>query len=234
MNSIEKVSHIACILDGNRRWAVRNGLEPTAGHEAGKRVIPTVVSGCTDRGVSWLTLFSFSTENWERDRSEVDSLMRVHRDIIHCYGPHWKDFGIRVRYLGRQDERIPSGLLDDIDRIEEETGNNSKMNLTFAFDHGGRREIARALKGMLQDQVSPDEVTESKISSYMKYPEIPEIDLLIRTGGERRISNFMIWQIVYAELYFLDIEWPEFSVVHLEEAITEYMRRNRTRGVGSR
>ncbi|MEU1488511.1 polyprenyl diphosphate synthase [Streptomyces sp. NPDC005752] len=222
--------HVALILDGNGRWAARRALERIDGHSAGEEAIVAAVPAAREAGVAWLTLFTFSTENWNRPQPEVDFLMHVNQRVIRNNTQHWHELGIRMRYLGREDERIPASVQDDIAYAEDLTRHNTGMTLTTAFDHGGRRDLARAARAIVAAGLTPSQVTEDALAAHMQYPDLPDIDLLVRTSGEHRLSNFMLWQAAYAELVFLDVLWPDFRAEHLAEAIGLYHRRQRRFG----
>ncbi|GHG83709.1 polyprenyl diphosphate synthase [Streptomyces griseocarneus] len=222
--------HIALIMDGNGRWADRRRLERIDGHSAGEEAIVAAVLAARESGVAWLTLFAFSTENWNRPQGEVDFLMQFNQRVIRNNAAPWHRLGIRMRYLGNEDERIPAFVREDIAYVEGLTRDNTEMTLTMAFDHGGRRDLARAARSVVEAGLAPEQVTEDALAAHMQYPDLPDIDLLVRTSGEHRLSNFMLWQAAYAELVFLDVLWPDFRAEHLDEAVALYHRRQRRFG----
>jgi undecaprenyl diphosphate synthase len=222
--------HIACIMDGNGRWAASRGADRIDGHAAGEAAILATIDAALDLGVRWLTLFAFSTENWDRPQYEVDFLMEFNSRVIRRHGRRFHNQGVRVRYLGRSDERIPDYVIQDITGIEALTRENRKMTLTFAFDYGGRRDIVRAAQSLIDQKVPSSKVTEALFSAHFQAPDLPDADLVIRTSGEFRLSNFLLWQAAYSELVFLDVLWPDFRARHLREAIDIYSHRNRRFG----
>jgi undecaprenyl diphosphate synthase len=222
--------HVACIMDGNGRWASRRGLKRTDGHAAGEAAILATIDHAVAAGIPWLTLFAFSTENWSRPQDEVDFLMEFNRGVIERHGPSFHKRGIRIRYLGRTNPRIPTALAVDMEAIERRTEANANMTLTFAFDYGGRWEIAQAARALVAAGAAASQITEKRFADHLPFPDMPDVDLLIRTSGEYRISNFMLWRAAYAELVFLDVLWPDFRGPHLEQALQLY--RSRTRRFG--
>lgn len=223
--------HIALIMDGNGRWAERQGLGRIDGHSAGEEAIVASVLAAHESQVAWLTLFAFSTENWGRPQPEVDFLMHFNQRVIQNNAQAWHELGIRMRYLGKQDERIPEFVRKDIAFVEDLTRENTGMTLTMAFDHGGRRDLARAARALVEAGLTPEQVTEESLAAHMQYPDLPDIDLLVRTSGECRLSNFMLWQAAYSELVFLDVLWPDFRAADLAEAIAVYHQRRRRFGM---
>ncbi|WP_369275831.1 polyprenyl diphosphate synthase [Streptomyces sp. R11] len=222
--------HIALIMDGNGRWAQRRGLARIDGHSAGEEAIVAAVMAAHESGVPWLSLYAFSTENWRRPQPEVDFLMTFNQRVIRNNARAWHDLGIRIRYLGKADPRIPDFVHEDIAFVEDLTRENTGMTLTMAFDHGGRRDLVRATRMLVERGVPAEEVTEDVLGAHMQYPDLPDIDLLVRTSGEHRLSNFMLWQAAYAELVFLDVLWPDFRAEHLQFAVDLYHRRQRRFG----
>ncbi|MTK03483.1 di-trans,poly-cis-decaprenylcistransferase [Micromonospora sp. CP22] len=217
-------------MDGNGRWATRRGLPRSAGHAAGVAAVLGCVDAALDLGVRWLTLFVFSTENWSRPSPEVAAIMRLNAEAIRQYGELLLARGVRVRYMGVEDARIPPEVLNEIIAIERVTAANTRLTVTLAFNHGGRSELVNAVRAIVRAQVSPDDITEQLLGEFTQYPDMPDVDLLIRTSGEHRISNFMLWRVAYAELMFVDTLWPDFTGAHLTEAVRRYQRRCRRYG----
>jgi undecaprenyl diphosphate synthase len=223
-------AHVACVMDGNGRWAQARGLKRTDGHAAGEEALFDVVNGALDIGISWLTVYAFSTENWRRPVDEVRYLMRFNESILERRRDELNDLGVRIRFSGRRDWRVPRRLIRHQDKAIELTRDNRKLTLTIAFNYGGRAEIVDAVKALVADGVGPDEVTEKAIRQHLYDPEMPDPDLVIRTSGEFRISNFLLWELAYSELVFSEVLWPDFRREHLAEAVREYQRRQRRFG----
>jgi len=211
-------------------WIVWDGLKRTEGHAAGEEALWDVVQGAIDLGVRWLTVYAFSTENWRRPIDEVRFLMNFNRDILKRRREFLNSQGVRIRFAGRRDWRVPRKLIREQDESIELTKGNRKMTLTFAFNYGGRAEIVDAVKQMMLDGVQADDVSEKVLARYLYFPDMPEPDLVIRTSGEFRISNFLLWELAYSELVFTEVLWPDFRRHHLAEAIREYQRRERRFG----
>jgi undecaprenyl pyrophosphate synthase len=208
--------HIALIMDGNGRWAQERGLERTKGHEAGERALWDVVLASLDVGVRYLSAFAFSTENWSRPKPEVEFLLGFNRDLLRQRRDGLNERGVRIRRVGRQ-ENVPEDLLAEFDDAEALTKDNDRMDLLVCFNYGGRAELEDAAKA-------------GSIPDNLYAPDVPDVDLLIRTSGERRISNFLLWQSAYAELYFTERLWPDFGAEALKEAVADYGRRQRRFG----
>ncbi|WP_287152471.1 isoprenyl transferase [Candidatus Solincola tengchongensis] len=225
--------HIAIIMDGNGRWAKMRDLPRIAGHKAGERSITDVVRAASEWGIGALTLFAFSTENWNRPENEVRFLMSFNRNLLNNRVQEFHQRNIRIRHLGRRD-RIPPSTLKAIDDAVALTRENTGMSLNIAFNYGGRAELVDAIRALCADvaagRLEPSEVDEERFRSYLYHPDIPDPDLLIRTAGEMRISNFMIWELAYTEIYVTDVLWPDFDRRHLAEAIRDYQRRERRFG----
>ncbi|MCO6008126.1 polyprenyl diphosphate synthase [Actinoallomurus purpureus] len=221
---------MAFVMDGNGRWAAQRLLPRTAGHMAAEAAVIDVIEAAHTAGVEWLSLYAFSTENWRRPAVEVDVLMRLVRRAIrkHALALHMR--GIRCRFLGVTDPRIPPWLARDIADLMVLTRDNRRMTLTVAFDHGGRRDIVEAARSLIRDGVPPEEVTEESFARHLPHPDMPEVDLVIRTSGEQRISNFMLWQVAYAEWMFPPVLWPDFRAAHFRECLDTYQRRDRRFG----
>jgi undecaprenyl diphosphate synthase len=220
---------VAIILDGNARWAEQRGLPVAEGHRAGTRAVRRTVEAAIDLGVTSLALYAFSTENWLRPVSEVEDLMEIFGETIDRELPDLAVQGVRTRFVGRRD-RVPDELLVKMQRLEAETAENDRLQLWIAFDYGGRAEIVEAVRGLISGGVEPDAVDEELLRSHLYAPEMPDPDLLIRTSGELRVSNFFLWQLAYAELVFLDTLWPDFGEEQLRSALEDYARRRRRFG----
>ena len=220
---------IAIIMDGNARWARRRGLPVAAGHRAGSRALRPVVETAIDLGVAALTVYAFSTENWSRPRDEVDALMEIFGDTIERELPDLVRQGVRVRFLGRRD-RAPEELRRKMAGVERQTAENDRLHLWIAFDYGGRADIVQAARRLAESGIDPLEIDENTFAANLYAPELPDPDLLIRTGGELRISNFPLWQIAYSELVIVDELWPDFGPRDLRAALGAYARRRRRFG----
>ena len=222
--------HIACVMDGNGRWAAARGLPRTAGHEAGEEAMFDVVDGALEIGVSWLSMYAFSTENWKRPPDEVRFLLNFNAGILSRHRDELHAKGVRIRFAGRRDWRVPRRLLRVMDEAVEMTAGNRTMTLTICFNYGGRAEIVDAVRQLVADGVDPRHVDERAIASRLYYPDAPDPDLVIRSSGEFRISNFLLWELAYSEFVFSDVLWPDFGRENLFAAIAEYQGRNRRYG----
>jgi undecaprenyl diphosphate synthase len=220
---------VAIILDGNARWARRRGLSIADGHRAGTRAVRRTVEAAIDLGVEALTIYAFSTENWSRPDEEVGDIIEIFGETIERELPDLCKQGVRVRFIGRRD-RAPEELRRRMADLERETADNTRLELWIAFDYGGRAEIVEAARRLVTDGVSPEDVDEEALAQRLYAPELPDPDLLIRTSGEVRISNFLLWQLAYAELVFVDTLWPDFGESELRAALAEYARRRRRFG----
>jgi undecaprenyl diphosphate synthase len=223
-------NHIACVMDGNGRWAEQRGLKRTDGHVAGEEALFDVVDGAIDLGINWLTVYAFSTENWSRPSGEVRFLMNFNRTLLGRRRDELHERGIRLRFIGRRDWRVPKGILHSMDDAAELTRANPGMTLTFAFNYGGRAEIIDAVKALVAEGVPADKITEKSLRRHLYAPDMPDPDLVIRTSGEYRISNFLLWELAYSELLFSPVYWPDFRRDHLYEAIREFQARDRRFG----
>ncbi|MDH4148801.1 MAG: polyprenyl diphosphate synthase [Acidimicrobiia bacterium] len=223
-------SHVACVMDGNGRWAEQRGLKRTDGHAAGEEALFDAVEGALELGISWLTVYAFSTENWSRPVDEVRFLMGFNRQILRTRRDDLNERGVRVRFIGRRDWRVPRRLLRDIEETTELTAGNRRMTLSFAFNYGGRAEIIDAVKAMVAEGVSAAQVNEARLRSHLYAPDMPDPDLVVRTSGEYRISNFLLWELAYSELVFTPVLWPDFRREHLFDAVREFQARNRRFG----
>ena len=220
---------VAIIMDGNGRWARKRGLPVAAGHRAGTRALRRTVEAAIDLGVRALAVYAFSTENWTRPPDEVDDLMEIFAETIERELPDLARQGVRVRFLGRRD-RAPADLQEMMSDLEAETAANERLDLWIAFDYGGRAELADAARRLVEAGVGADEIDEDTFARALYAPDMPDPDLLIRTSGESRISNFLLWQLAYAELVFTECLWPDFGEDELRSALADYARRRRRFG----
>jgi undecaprenyl diphosphate synthase len=216
-------------MDGNGRWAEQHGVPVAEGHRAGTRALRRTVEAAIDLGIESLTVYAFSTENWARPPDEVDALMEIFDETIERELPDLAAQGVRTRFIGRRD-RAPDDLRERMETLERETASNSRLNLWIAFDYGGRAELVEAARRVVEDGVAPDAVDEEALASRLYAPELDDPDLLIRTSGEHRISNFLLWQLAYSELVFVDRLWPDFGPDDLRAATDEYASRRRRFG----
>ena len=221
--------HIAIIMDGNGRWAKARHRPRVFGHQAGVKTVRRIVEDAADIGVKYLTLYSFSTENWSRPKAEISALFNLLKEYVNADLKTLDQNGVRIRILGSR-EGLSQDLLDVVNRVEQTTENNSKFFLNIAFNYGGRDEILRAVKKANAEGVDLSNFTEGEFAQYLDTDDLPEPDLVIRTSGEKRISNFLLWQAAYAEFIFTDVLWPDFSRKDLEEAIAEFQNRERRYG----
>ncbi|HSM01778.1 MAG TPA: polyprenyl diphosphate synthase [Acidimicrobiia bacterium] len=227
--------HVAIVMDGNGRWAAARGLPRTAGHAAGEEALFDVVHGALGLGIEWLTVFTFSTENWSRPDEEVGFLMGFKEDLLTRRRDELHELGVRVLFLGdRHDPRVSDRLRTRIREAEELTSGNTNMTMVFAFNYGARLEIVDAARRLAADvasgEIAVDDIDEQALASRFEIPEMPDPDLVIRTSGEHRISNFLLWQSAYSEFIFPDTLWPDFRTPDLEEAVEEYRGRERRYG----
>jgi len=225
----EVAQTVAIIMDGNGRWARRRGLPPAAGHRAGTRALHRTVEAALDLGVQNIVVYAFSTENWSRPQEEVDALMEIFGETIERELPGLAEQGVRVRFIGRRD-RAPDSLRRRMESMEDRTELNTRLGLWIAFDYGGRAELVEAARRIAESGVEPREIDENVLAANLYAPELPDPDLLIRTSGELRVSNFMLWQLAYAELVFVDRLWPDFDGRDLRQALAEYAQRRRRFG----
>jgi undecaprenyl diphosphate synthase len=218
-------------MDGNGRWATRRGLPRTEGHRAGEEALFDVVEGALELGLEWLSVYAFSTENWRRPADEVRFLMHVMSDtILTKRREELHERGVRIRFAGRRDWRVPKRVLRHMDEAAAYTAANRRLNLVIAFNYGGRAEIVDAVRSLIADGVPPAKIDERAIASRLYLPEMPEPDLVVRTSGEHRVSNFLLWELAYSELVFTDVLWPDFRRRDLFDAVREYQRRDRRFG----
>jgi undecaprenyl diphosphate synthase len=220
---------VAIIMDGNSRWAAAKGLPVEAGHREGTRALRRTVEAAIDLNIRSLVVYAFSTENWLRPPAEVDALMEIFGETIRRELPDLAEQGVRTRFVGRRD-RVSSELRRQMEELEAETAPRDRLELWIAFDYGGRAELADAAKQIVRAGVSPEEIDEDVLAANLYSPELPEPDLLIRTSGELRISNFLLWQLAYAELVFTERLWPDFGADDLRGAVQAYAGRKRRFG----
>jgi undecaprenyl diphosphate synthase len=217
-------------MDGNGRWAQQRGLKRTDGHAAGEEALFDAVEGALELGIRWLTVYAFSTENWRRPVDEVRYLMRFNESILTRRRDELNDKGVRIRFSGRRDWRVPRRLLKRQDESIGLTSRNRRLTLTIAFNYGGRAEIVDAVKALVAEGTPADKIDEKAIRRHLYDPEMPDPDLVIRTSGEYRISNFLLWELAYSELVFTEVLWPDFRREHLADAVREFQRRDRRFG----
>jgi undecaprenyl diphosphate synthase len=222
--------HIACVMDGNGRWAERQGLARTEGHAAGEQALFDTVEGALEIGLRWLTVYAFSTENWRRPPDEVRYLMGFNEQLLLRRQEELHAKGVRIKFIGRRDWRVPRRVLRRIDDAVELTRHNRVMTLTMAFNYGGRAEIIDAVRSLVAAGTPADKVSEKRLRAHLYDPEMPDPDLVVRTSGEYRISNFLLWELAYSELVFTDVLWPDFRREHLFAAVREFQSRDRRFG----
>lgn len=239
MSLLEKIQkeklplHIAVIMDGNGRWAKQKGLFRSLGHERGTKAVREIVEACAELPIPYLTLYAFSTENWNRPKLEVDTLMKLLVSSLKKEIKTLQDNNIKLNAIGNL-ETLPKKANRELMEVIKQTKKNSRMTLTLALSYGSREEITKTIKEISvkvkNNLISPQDIDESFINSHLYTQDLPDVDLLIRTSGEQRISNFLLWQIAYAELYFTETLWPDYRKEHLFEAILEYQNRERRFG----
>ena len=225
--------HVAIVMDGNGRWAKERGLPRTAGHERGEASLFDCVEGALELGIGWLSAYAFSTENWKRSPDEVRFLMGFNRDVIRRRRDEMHDLGVRVRWAGRR-PKLWKSVIDELEEAERLTAKNTKLTLTMCVNYGGRAEIADAAAAMARDvaagRLKADRIDERMFHRYLDEPDMPDVDLFVRSSGEQRTSNFLLWQSAYAEMVFLDTLWPDFDRRHLWHACELYASRDRRYG----
>jgi undecaprenyl diphosphate synthase len=221
---------VAIVMDGSGRWAQRKGLARTEGHGAGEVSLVDTTYGALSLGLKALTVFAFSTENWRRPVDEVRYLMNFNRGLLERRQHELHADGVRIVFSGRRDWRVPKGVLSRMDEAAELTQHNKRLTLNIAFNYGGRAEIVDAVRELVNEKVPAKKIDEKKIKERLYHPELPDPDLVIRTSGEYRISNFLLWEMAYAELVFTDVLWPDFRREDLFDAVGEYQRRDRRFG----
>lgn len=226
--------HVAIVMDGNGRWAQKRGLKRTDGHAAGEEALFDTVDGALQIGLPWMTVYAFSTENWRRPIDEVRFLMGFNERLLLARRDDLNERGVRVRFIGRRGGRVPARVRKRIEETEALTAKNRRLTLTFAFNYGGRAEIADAMReigrGVAAGKVDPDKIDERMIHRHLYAHDMPDPDLVVRTSGEYRISNYLLWQCAYSEFVFTDVLWPDFRTKDLKAAIAEFQRRNRRFG----
>ena len=222
-------NHIAIVPDGNGRWAEQRGLPRLSGHQAGAENMHHMIKYLNEYPIEYLTLYGFSTENWTRPEDEVRGLFQILAEFIHKCTPEFHEKGIKLRHLGRLNE-LPQELQLAINGAVELTKNNTKMTLNLAFNYGGRAEILDAVRRLLAEDVKPQNIDEESFSNYLYSAGLPDVDLLIRTGDETRLSNFLIWQTAYSEYHFTTALWPDFGKEDIDKALLSYSRRERRFG----
>lgn len=222
-------THIAIVMDGNGRWAASRGLPRLAGHRAGTENLRRIIRACVDFNIKILTIYAFSTENWGRPSEEVEGLMMILEDVIDKELDELNAEGVQLRHIGRLDQ-LNQRLREKVLHAVETTKNNSKLTLCIAWNYGGRDEIICAIKHMINEGIKPEEIDEDRVNHYMFTAGIPDPDLLIRTSGEMRISNFLIWQSAYSEWYITPTLWPDFDREELQKALHAYNQRDRRFG----
>jgi undecaprenyl diphosphate synthase len=225
--------HIALVMDGNGRWANAKGLPRVEGHKAGEASLLDVVAGCIQIGVKHLSVYAFSTENWSRSPEEVRFLMGFNRDVLHRRRDQLNDWGVRVRWAGRR-PRLWSSVIKELQFAEQLTRHNDVLTLTMCVNYGGRNELTDAVRAIADEvaagRLKPSGIGEKTIQKHLYTPDLPDVDLFVRSSGEQRMSNFMPWQSAYAEMVFLDTLWPDFTREHIWQAISVYASRNRRFG----
>lgn len=225
--------HVAVVMDGNGRWAKAQGLPRTKGHEAGEAVLFDVIEGAIEIGIKYLSVYAFSTENWQRDPREVSFLMGFSRNVIHRRRDDLDALGVKVRWAGRR-PRLWASVIKELEAAEKQTADNHTMTMQFCVNYGGRAEIVDAVRAIAQQakegKINPAKITEQSFRKYLDEPEIPDVDLFIRSSGEQRTSNFLIWQSAYAEYVFVDKNWPDWDRRDLWDAVESYSSRDRRFG----
>jgi undecaprenyl diphosphate synthase len=226
---LQTARNVAIIMDGSGRWAEREGVPIAEGHRAGARAVRRTVEAAIDLGLESLAVYAFSTENWTRPPDEVEALMEILAETIEREMPDLAAQGVRVRFIGRRD-RAPDDLRARMEELEATTAGNTRLRLWVAFDYGGRAELVEAARRIVEDGVPADDVDEDVLAAHLYAPEMPDPDVVVRTSGERRVSNFLLWQLAYSELVFVDTLWPDFGADELRGAVEEYARRRRRYG----
>ncbi|MEY3406331.1 MAG: hypothetical protein RLZZ556_403 [Actinomycetota bacterium] len=225
-------SHVAIVMDGNGRWANARGLTRVEGHRAGETALMDVIEGAIAAGVKYLTVFAFSTENWKRSPDEVKFLMNYNREVLLRRRDQLNQWNVKIRWVGTRPKLWPS-VIDQLVAAEKLTKNNTGLVFTMCVNYGGRGEIIEAINQMLVDKDQgklPAKITDRTVQKYLLTKDLPDVDLFIRSSGEQRISNFLLWQSAYAEFVFMDVLWPDFNREHLWSALSEYSKRNRRFG----
>jgi undecaprenyl diphosphate synthase len=226
--------HVAIVMDGNGRWAKQRGLARTEGHRAGEEAVARAVDAALELGITHLTLYAFSTENWRRPPSEVRFLLNDTQRFVRRRRDEFHSKGVRMRWIGRRERKVPRSVQQQIDESVEMTKNNRRLTLTVAFNYGSRAELGDAARAIVEEalagKLDPARVSDKTLAKHLYDPELPDVDLFVRTSGEQRISNYLLWQSAYAELVFLDVLWPDFDREHLFDAVRDYQKRGRRFG----
>jgi undecaprenyl diphosphate synthase len=226
--------HVGVIMDGNGRWANQRGLQRNAGHEQGETALFDTVEGALELGLRYLTVYAFSTENWKRPPSEVKFLMNFNRDLLLRRADELDDRQVRVRFIGRRGRPVPKRLVQMMESTEAKTARHRRLTLQIAFNYGGRAELVDVARQLARDvaagDLKPDKISRKSIQARLYEPEAPDVDLLVRTSGAQRLSNFLLWEAAYAELVFTDVLWPDFDRHDLYAAVAEFQRRTRRFG----
>ncbi len=220
-------NHVSIIMDGNGRWAKRRGLPRYEGHREGAKALEKILKFASEIGIKWLSVFAFSTENWNRPKEEVEVIMSLLVEYINTKLNNLNELNIRLRFMGRR-EGLGEALLESMEKGEKETSNNTGMNFVVALNYSGKAEITDAVNKILKS--GKEQITEEEFKNFLYIPEMPEPDLLIRTSGEYRISNYMLWELAYTELYFTDVLWPDFDEEEFLKALYSYQSRERRFG----
>ena len=232
--SVKAPRHVAIIMDGNSRWAKRSGVAQHAGHRAGVEAIRRVLEACRDLGIEVLTVFAFSSENWQRPQAEVRGLMSLFNRYLRSEAEELGRAGVRLRFIGDR-ARFSKSLLDQIERAERITRENTRFTMVIAADYGGQWDIAQATREIAEKvksgEIDPEQITQQLVAEHISISDLPPPDLMIRTGGDHRISNFLLWQAAYTELYFTETYWPDFDAEALNRAVEDYSLRERRFGV---
>jgi len=232
LNLQKMPKHVAIIMDGNRRWAAKRGLGPVDGHRvAAEKAIEPIIDRAIELGVKFLTFWAFSTENWKRDKAELEGLFRIFRSFFQQRVDRLHQKGVRLRILG-DITKFPGDIAEKVLEAVKLSAKNQKITVVFALNYGGRVELLEAVKKVLRDQIPPEELTEAVFASYLETVGMPDPDLIIRTGGEKRLSGFLPWQSVYAEFYFTPTLWPDFTPAKFDQALADYQQRERRFGGG--
>lgn len=233
VNTENKLRHLAIIMDGNRRWAKKRGLPAVAGHKQGAKTLEQVCRDAKDLGIEYLTLYAFSTENWQRSKEEVDALMGLLREYLKNDLKELQDNNTRIVFIGERD-MLDADIVAKMNEIETETAHNNAFTICLALSYGSRQEILHAVKTIAQNVksgiIDAEDIDEKYFSGVLYTKDIPDPDMVVRTSGEKRISNYLLWQIAYAELCFLDVLWPDFGRKELETVIKDYQNRERRYG----
>ncbi len=222
-------THVGIILDGNRRWAKKHGLPNLEGHRKGAEVFKEISLAAFEKGIKFLSAFVFSTENWKRTEEEISYLMKLLLKAVERYLDEYNKLGVKILVIGQR-ENLSQGVTKAIEKAESKTKDNSQATLVLCFNYGGQQEIIDAVKQIMKNGIKPEAVDQDKIEQYLYSPEIPQLDLLIRTSGEQRTSGFMLWRAAYAELLFVKKCWPDFTITDLDDVVHEYNKRSRRFG----